>query len=143
MLDRPTERGYEPPHLAESDHAETACFEVRYGDCVFGPMTLSQMRSAAAEGTIPAWAAVRRATPWLPVEYVPLLGVPTGQERHQCIEVRHGADIRGPVSLDQVRRGLRAGLIPDGSETRVVWPWETLEMAFRSYGDRSNDGCAA
>jgi len=143
VCDRPTERGVDPPDKAQSGHRETACFEVHYSECVFGPMTLSQLHGSVAAGTTPEWAAVRRVTPWLPVVYVPLLGVPPGQEHHRCIEVRYGPDIRGPVSLDQVRRGVAAGLIPEGSEARVVWAWETIEMASRSHHADSGDGRAA
>jgi hypothetical protein len=116
---------------------------VRYGACVFGPMTLSQLRRGVQAGQIPTWASARRVTPWLPIEYVPMLGVPVGQERLRCIEVRLRADIRGPVSLDQVRRGVAAGMIPDGSEARVVWPWETVEMAARSHALIGEDWVAA
>lgn len=134
MPDRPTERGSAPPSQAGSDHRETACFEVHYGACVFGPMTLSKIRSGLAAGQLPAWALVRRVTPWLPIDYVRLLGVPPGKEHHKCLEVRLGADVRGPVSLDQLRRGLGAAMIPAASEVRVVWALQTLEMALHSYG---------
>ena len=143
VCDRPTERGYDPPDKAQSGHRETACFEVHYSECVFGPMTLTQLHDAVAAGTIPDWAAVRRVTPWLPVAYVPLLGVPPGQERHRCIEVRYGPDIRGPVSLDQVRRGVEASMIPEGSEARVVWSWETIDMASRARQTSTANGRVA
>jgi hypothetical protein len=140
--DRPSERGFEARARLVSDHRETTCLEVGYGQCVLGPMTMGQLSAGLAAGAIPSWAWVRRVTPWLPIEYVPLLALPDGEQRRRCIEVRHQADTRGPVSLDQVRRGRAAGLIPDGSQVRVVWPWVTAEMALRSQHG-SGDGRAA
>jgi hypothetical protein len=43
--------------------------------------------------------------PWLGVEHVPAIGVPPGHEQRRCIQIRAGEQIvRGPVSLDQLRR---------------------------------------
>ena len=43
-------------------------------------------------------------------------------------EVRHDGDVVGPVSLDQIRRGLAAGMIPAGAEARRVTPWKTVAL---------------
>ncbi|MBW2526196.1 MAG: hypothetical protein JRI23_18595 [Deltaproteobacteria bacterium] len=43
-------------------------------------------------------------------------------------EVRYDGDVVGPVSLDQIRRGVAAGMIPAGAEARRVTPWKTVAL---------------
>ena len=63
--------------------------------------------------------------------FVPMLEAPPGRDKKPCVEIRHGEDVRGPVSLYQVRRGLMEAMIPDGSQARVVWPWVPVERLLR------------
>ena len=103
------------------------CYEVRNDQAVVGPVTLDQIRRGVAAGRIPPGAEVRRVTRWEPVKYVPMLEAPPGQDKSPCMEIRHGKDIRGPVSLYQIRRALIEAMIPEGSEARVVWKWQAVE----------------
>jgi hypothetical protein len=114
------------PH---SDHRATACFELHHRNLIVGPITIDEIRSGVAGGTIPKWAAVRRVTPWLGVEYVATITVPLGHEQHRCIQIRAGDGIiRGPVCLDQIRRAWAKGALPRGMEVRVVWRWESVGL---------------
>jgi hypothetical protein len=103
------------------------CFEVRHTDDVVGRVSLDQIRRGREAGKVPAGSEARRVTPWGPIEKVVELDAPVGRERKPCFEVRHGEEIVGPVSLDQIRRGRAAGKIPDGSAARIVWPWIAVD----------------
>lgn len=107
-----------------------ACYEVRNGDAVVGPVSLDQIRRGLVAGRIPPGAEARRVTRWEPVKYVPMLEAPPGRDRSPCMEIRHGKDIRGPVSLYQIRRALIEAMIPEGSEARVVWKWQPVVELF-------------
>lgn len=60
-----------------------------------------------------------------------------------CFEVRNGADIVGPVSLDQIKRGRKAGRIPEGSHARRVTPWGPVDQVVKlsAPGGREEKPC--
>lgn len=51
----------------------------------------------------------------------------------QRFEVWYGAQVIGPVSLDQIRRGLEAGKIPEDAQARLVGtePWHPVREVIR------------
>lgn len=106
---------------------QDALYEISCDGDVVGPVTIDRIRRGLAVGEIPPGAQVRRVTPWQSVALVPMIHPPPGGDRRPCIEIRHGADVVGPVSLYQVRKGLAAAKIPDGSQARVVWRWMPVE----------------
>jgi len=73
-------------------------------------------------------------TPWQSVALVPMVQPPPGGDRRPCIEIRHGDDVVGPVSLYQVRKALVEAKIPDGSTARVVWRWTDVDTLIEDGG---------
>jgi len=118
------------------DAAAKLSFEVRLEDSVVGPVTLDQVKRGRSAGKIPDGAEMRSIGAWRTVSELLAGLVRVAGEKvadDTPFEVRVDDAILGPMTLEQIRCGRKAGRIPGDAAARPVSSWQAVEQLISAW----------
>lgn len=99
-------------------------YEIFVNDEIVGPLAESEVKRGWLAGRLPESAHVRRIGDWR------ALGELSSLPENAEFQIQNDGEIVGPVTLGQVRRGIDANRIPDGSQNRVYGKWVPAKEFF-------------